>query len=97
MSKWNRGRFFRHKSRDGIAEMVQRAHRVEEQTNAEAMYLTRLIQNKTPITVKLVSEEEISGWIEYYDKTFIRITRHNAPNAFIFKDQIKFIMEGRRG
>jgi hypothetical protein len=47
--------------------------------------------------VKLASEEEISGWIEYYDKTFIRITRHNAPNVFIFKDQIKFIIEGRRG
>jgi sRNA-binding regulator protein Hfq len=96
MHKWNRRRFSQHRSRDGIAEMVQRAHRVEEQTNAEAVYLARLIQNKTPITVKLVNEEEISGWIEYYDRNFIRVTRHNAPNAFIYKDQIKFITESYR-
>lgn len=73
--------------------MVLRLPRVQEQTHAETLYLTRLIQDKTPVIVKLVTGEEISGWIEYYDKSFIRLTRDNAANLFIYKDQIKFIQE----
>lgn len=90
-------RGFSRRSRDPIAAMVLRSPRVQEQTGAEALYLTQLSQNKTPVIVKLVTDEEISGWIEYYDKSFIRITRDNAPNVFVYKDQIKFILEaGRR-
>jgi sRNA-binding regulator protein Hfq len=47
--------------------------------------------------VKLVNDEEIFGWIEYYDRSFIRITRDKVPNVFVYKDQIKYIVEhGRR-
>jgi host factor-I protein len=73
--------------------MVLRLPRVQEQTHAETLYLTQLIQDKKPVIVKLVNDDEISGWIEYYDKNFIRLTRDNAPNVFIYKDQIKFIIE----
>ena len=73
--------------------MVLRQPRVQEQTHAETTYLTQLIQDKTPVIVKLVNDDEIFGWIEYYDKTFIRLTRDNAPNVFIYKEQIKFIIE----
>jgi sRNA-binding regulator protein Hfq len=73
--------------------MVLGLPRVQEQTQAETLYLTHLIQNKTPVVVKLVNDEEISGWIEYYDRSFIRVTRDRAPNVFIYKDQIKFIVE----
>jgi sRNA-binding regulator protein Hfq len=83
------------KSRDGVAEMVLRLPRVQEQTHGETLYLTSLIQDKTPVIVKLINDDEIYGWIEYYDRTFIRLTRDNAPNLFIYKDQIKFIMEQR--
>ncbi|MCI0418702.1 MAG: RNA chaperone Hfq [Acidobacteria bacterium] len=87
---------FAGKSRDPIAEMVLRLPRVQEQTQAETAYLAQLIQNRTPVIVKLVNDEEFSGWIEYYDKSFIRLTRDNAPNVFIYKDEIKFIMESRQ-
>ena len=74
-----------------------RQPRVQEQTHAETLYLTHLVQQKTPVIVKLVNDDEISGWIEYYDKNFIRLTRDNAPNVFIYKEQIKFIVENGRG
>jgi len=76
---------------------VLRQPRVQEQTHAETLYLTHLVQQKTPVIVKLVNDDEISGWIEYYDKNFIRLTRDNAPNVFIYKEQIKFIVENGRG
>ena len=84
------------KSRDGVSEMVRRLPRVQEQTQAETLYLSQLIQNKAPVIVKLVNDDEIFGWIEYYDKSFIRLTRDNAPNVFIYKEQIKFIIEQRQ-
>ena len=81
------------RQRDYISDMILKSSRVEEYTNAEVYYLTRLIQNKTPILVKLMNDEEIKGWIEYYDKNFIRVTRESDPNVFIYKDQIKYIVE----
>jgi sRNA-binding regulator protein Hfq len=88
-----RRNFRSNKSRDGVSERVLRQPRVQEQTHAETLYLGRLIQDKTPVIVKLINDDEISGWIEYYDKSFIRLTRDNAPNVFIYKEQIKFIIE----
>ena len=43
--------------------------------------------------VKLLNNEEIEGWIEYYDKRFIRVTRNRDANMFIYKHQIKYIRE----
>lgn len=37
--------------------------------------------------------EEVSGIIEYYDQSFIRLTRQGEPNLFIFKHEIKYIQE----
>jgi host factor-I protein len=37
--------------------------------------------------------EEVSGVIEYYDQRFIRLTRAGHPNLFIFKHDIKYMME----
>ena len=31
--------------------------------------------------------------IEYYDQSFIRLTRKGEPNLFIFKHDIKYIQE----
>jgi len=43
--------------------------------------------------VKLLDNEEVTGTIEYYDHSFIRITREGAPNLFIFKHDIKYLVE----
>ncbi len=43
--------------------------------------------------LKLADGEEVSGTIEYYDHSFIRITRTDAPNLFIYKHDIKYMVE----
>ena len=43
--------------------------------------------------VKLADGEEVVGTIEYYDHSFIRLTRHGQPNLFIFKHYIKYLQE----
>lgn len=67
--------------------------RAPEQTFEEARYLKHLIENATPIRVKLADGEEVAGTIEYYDQSFIRLTRKGEPNLFIFKHDIKYIQE----
>jgi hypothetical protein len=69
--------------------------RPAEQTFEEVKYLKRLIEGKIPVRVKLSDNEEVVGTIEYYDQRFIRITRANAPNLFIFKHDIKYLHEAR--
>lgn len=41
----------------------------------------------------MIDGEEVVGVIEYYDQSFIRITRQGAPNLFIFKHDIKYLQE----
>ena len=67
--------------------------RAPEQTFEEIKYLKQLIENGTPIRVKMVDGEEVTGVIEYYDQSFIRLTREGAPNLFIFKHDIKYLQE----
>ena len=67
--------------------------RAPEHTFEEAKYLKQLIENTTPVRVKLEDGEEVSGTIEYYDQSFIRLTRKGEPNLFIFKHDIKYIQE----
>ncbi len=45
--------------------------------------------------MKLIDGEEVSGTIEYYDQSFVRLTREGEPNLFIFKHDIVYIMEDR--
>jgi len=64
-----------------------------EETFEEAAYLKLLGEKQKTVTVKLVDGEVVRGWIEYYDKNMIRLTRENAPNLFIFKHEIMYIAE----
>jgi host factor-I protein len=67
--------------------------RAPEQTFEEAKYLKRLIESATPVRVKMEDGEEVVGIIEYYDQSFIRLTREGEPNLFIFKHDIKYLQE----
>ena len=67
--------------------------RVAEQTFEETKYLKRLVENQTPVRVKMSDGEVVEGVVEYYDASFIRITRKGKPNLFIFKDEIKYLSE----
>jgi host factor-I protein len=67
--------------------------RPPEQTFQEAKYLKQLIEAGTEVRVKMADGEEVVGTIEYYDQSFIRLTRNGQPNLFIFKHDIKYIQE----
>lgn len=67
-----------------------------EQTFEEVKYLRRLIDREIPVIVKLENNEEVAGVIEFYDAGFIRLTRSDGPNLFIYKHQIKYLQESPR-
>jgi host factor-I protein len=67
------------------------------ETGQESLYLRFLSEKQVRVTVKLRDGESVSGWIEYFDETMIRLTREGRPNLFIYKQQIRTISErGRR-
>lgn len=66
-----------------------------ESTNEEAAYLKRLTEKQTPISLKLINGETLRGWIEYYDRNMLRLTRQDKPNLFIYKNQIAYLAEER--
>lgn len=72
---------------------TKRKPKPPEQTFEEVKYLRYLIENEIPICVRLLSGEEFIGTIEFYDASFIRLTRADGPNLFIFKHDIKYLYE----
>ena len=64
-----------------------------EETFEEAAYLKSLGEKQKIVSVKLKDGETVRGWVEYYDRDMIRLTRENAPNLFIFKHEIMYIAE----
>jgi sRNA-binding regulator protein Hfq len=64
-----------------------------EQTNAESFYYLKQMQNRTPMVVVLDDGTELKGWIEWYDKTCIKLNRSDAPNLLLFKRSIKFMFK----
>jgi sRNA-binding regulator protein Hfq len=57
-------------------------------------YLKHLIEVEAPVRIKLTDGEEVAGTIEYYDHSFIRLTRKDGPNLFIYKHDIVYLAEG---
>jgi len=64
-----------------------------DDTFEEAAFLKALGEKQKTVSVKLVGGEVVQGWIEYYDKNMVRLTRQGAPNLFIFKHEIMYIAE----
>ena len=76
-----------------LTAQQSKSARPPEQTFQEAQYLKELIESATPVRVKMADGEEVTGTIEYYDQSFIRLTRDRLPNLFIYKHDIKYIQE----
>ena len=93
MNKKNWRRYHLRKSSNDIDKVIRRSNQVEEETFDEVAYLKGLIRKKRSVIVKLLDNQEIKGRIEYYDEHFIRVTPELLPNLFIYKKQIKNIME----
>ncbi len=64
-----------------------------EQTFEEVKFLKRLIDDRVTVRVRLSDNQEVEGIIEFYDATFIRLTRDGEPNLFLYKHDIKYLYE----
>ena len=64
-----------------------------ESTNQEATYLKYLVDKQRPVAVKLADGSTMRGFIEYYDRNMLRLTREGEPNLFIYKNQIAYVEE----
>src|SRR5439155_22861343 len=84
------------KDREGdcaAADEAGKSRRPSESRVEEGGYLKQLVESGTTVRVKMGDGEEVIGVIEYYDQSFIRLTRDGEPNLFIFKHDIKYIAE----
>ena len=75
----------------------RRRRAAAETTYRETEYIDWLSKNRIPVVIRLLDNEEARGWIEYYDRDIIRLTR-SAPgesNLFIFKERVKYLYEDR--
>ena len=64
-----------------------------ESTNAENFYYLKQMNSKTPMVIVMTDGEEIRGWIEWYDKTCLKVNREGAPNLLIQKHCIKYVFK----
>lgn len=72
---------------------VRRKQVPPEQTNAEEFYYLKQMAGKTPMVVILTNDEELQGWIEWYDKGAIKLNRSNGPNLLILKHNIRYMFK----
>jgi len=92
---YNVGMPFRGPDAPNQLRKVKRAPPPDD-TLEEAGYLKSLGEQQKPVKVKLVDGEIVEGWIEYYDRNMVRLTRESGPNLFIFKHEIVYIAEDAR-
>ena len=64
-----------------------------ETTNAESFYYLKQMSSKTPMVIVLTDGEEIRGWIEWYDRSCLKVNREGAPNLLIQKQVIKYLFK----
>jgi host factor-I protein len=64
-----------------------------EATNAENFYYLKQMNSKTPMVIVMTDGQEIRGWIEWYDKTCLKLNREGAPNLLINKHCIKYLFK----
>ena len=79
--------------KDGASRSLRRKQTPPEQTNAEEFYYLKQMAAKTPMVVILVNDEELRGWIEWYDKGAIKLNRGSGPNLLIQKHVIRYMFK----
>jgi host factor-I protein len=73
--------------------MASSKTKAPEQTFEELKYLRKLAELRALIRVRLTNDEEVEGYVEFYDESFIRLTRNGEPNLFLYKHDIKYLWE----
>ena len=64
-----------------------------DQTNAENFYYVKQMQSKTPIAITLKDGAVIKGFIEWYDRSCLKVNRIGEPNLMIYKSNIKYMFK----
>lgn len=64
-----------------------------EATNAENFYYLKQMNSKTPMVIVMTDGEEVRGWIEWYDRSCLKVNREGAPNLLIQKHCIKYLFK----
>jgi host factor-I protein len=64
-----------------------------ETTNAESFYYVKQMNSKTPMVIVMTDGEQVRGWIEWYDKSCLKVNREGAPNLLIQKHCIKYLFK----
>lgn len=73
--------------------MASSKTKAPEHTFEEVKYLKRLVDRKARVRARLIDDEEIEGMIEFYDESFLRFTRQEGPNLFVYKHDVKYLWE----
>lgn len=74
-----------------VAKPVKPKQTPPDTTNAENFYYIKQMQAKTPMVVVLLDGEELHGYIEWYDKLCLKLTREDGPNLLVYKSYIKYL------
>jgi len=61
------------------------------QTNAESFYYAKQIHNQTQMAVVLSDGERLTGTIQWYDGSCLKLGRTEGPNLLIYKSGIKYV------
>ena len=75
-----------------MAGKVSRA-KAPDYTQRESAYLNLLAEQRTSVRIHLTDNQTFEGTVEFFDTTFIGLTRDGAPNLFLFKQDIKYLVE----
>ena len=62
-----------------------------QQTNAESFYYAKQMHNQTPMAVVLCDGERLTGTIQWYDGSCLKLGRTEGPNLLIYKSGIKYV------
>ena len=60
-------------------------------TYAKIYYYKKQIDSRTPVTIVLTDNEEITGTIEWYDRNALKVNRTDKPNLMLLEHNIKYI------
>ena len=86
-----------YKKDTATSRAVRRKQNPPDQTNAEEYYYLKQMAARTSMVIVLTNDEEIVGWIEWYDKNSIKVNRSKGPNLLIQKHSIRYLFkEGER-
>jgi host factor-I protein len=73
------------------AQQKQKRSTPPDQTHAENFYYLKQMQNRTPMVLVLKDGEELRGYIEWYDRTCLKVNREGEPNLLVYKDSVKYL------